>query len=183
MITASQSVRSLLKIWQDLRGQKTLPLREQIIPNTFPIWGGQLSFNEVHDDKIGPRIFVANEGAAVGRAVHESFDHRYLDDCVPVAAKDAALRPYLQSITALQPVFSQIAPNRESVETKRFLRFVMPLADLNPDRVAFFLVWLNVRGADPDASGSVYDQWLDRSGSLFDQSTIIGNGDEIPIAA
>jgi hypothetical protein len=104
----SPKFESLLRLWEERRGARTLPCRRDFLPEELKAWMGHLAIVSLHD---GPRRFFAElAGEMVVQYDGADFTGKYLEDAIPPRVVAALVAPYDAAIEHRRPVYCRIGP-------------------------------------------------------------------------
>lgn len=128
---ASQGMRcvqqiSLLKLWEQLRGKRELPLFEALLPDDISRSIDKLSFSEVVQTETGYRFRIIRNGAQFDRMYPEKRVGKYLDEVLPQAIRDQALLLHEQVVVSRQPSFSFSVLRKADGPLIRYERLLLP---------------------------------------------------------
>lgn len=145
--------QDLLEHWNAERGSDAFPPRSSIEPLAMRRWLGEIGIAEVHAPP--KRYFVRLHGVTIGRHIGQSFQGRYIEDCIPESVQEYVLRAYGICTDTLRPVFSTIRPGVLKSDFVRLERLFLPYG-VDGEALSHILVWLRTTGLSPIETGSIY---------------------------
>ncbi len=115
---------SFLTFWNDLRGDRTMPERSEIVPEDLALWIGWLHLVEVIDggEDFLYRIFGSEAGGATGYRLHR----KKVSEWDP-PIRERALDIYRMAVEEEQPVYHCRFEDFSAEAKNTFSRIVVPL--------------------------------------------------------
>ena len=103
-VVRSVSQRWLLKYWTELRGFKPMPLWKDVPVEDLTPQLDTLMFLDVVANGAGPRFLIRFLGQRIAQSYGADFCGRFLDEAIPPAWRDNAMRTYCRAVTSRLPV-------------------------------------------------------------------------------
>ena len=117
---------SLLKLWEQLRGERELPHFESLVPDDISRSIDKLSFSEVVQAENGYRFRIIRNGAQFDRMYSERRVGKFLDEVLPQAIREQALLLHEQVVVSRQPSFSFSVLRKAEGPLIRYERLLLP---------------------------------------------------------
>lgn len=133
----SAELVDLLNYWKDLKGDQTIPLREQFNPTAVPQCLKYIVLLDVGE--LTPKYFIRLAGSAVNPAYLEPIAGRYLEHILSEKDLDDILPQYEHSIQFRVPTYMQGSAEMPSSKKLSYERLILPVTS-NGNRVDKLIV-------------------------------------------
>ena len=166
----SPKFASLLRLWEERRGTRTLPCRRDFLAEELKPWMGHLAIVSVRD---GPkRFFVELAGEKVVQYDGANFTGKFLEDAVAPHAAAALVAPYDAAIESRRPVYCRVAAGPLRDRNVSVDRLVLPCGT-DGETIDRFIVAIYVPNFER-LNGSIHDEF-DRTAPFDTAEDILGN--------
>jgi len=119
---------SLLRLWEQLRGDRILPKFSSLSADDVSRSIDKLSFCEVVRTDTGPRFRIIQNGAQFERMYSEKRVGRFLDESLSPPIRDQAIEYRKRVVETLEPSFSLSAVRKNNGPIIRYERLLLPFA-------------------------------------------------------
>ena len=107
-VVRSVSQRWLLKEWTRLRGSKPMPLWKDVPVEDLSQQLDTLMFLDVVANGSGPRFLIRFLGTRIAQSYGEDFSGRFLDEAIPPAWRENAMKTYGKAVDTRLPVYNMV---------------------------------------------------------------------------
>lgn len=127
-IVWSATQQAVLQTWVTLRGRKSLPAWNDLVVDDLQDQRDTLMFLDLVDDDGSARLRVNSVGARIISGYGGDVTGRFIDEVIPPAWRDCAMRTYEATIERELPIYSVVDALEREGTLVRMERLLLPFA-------------------------------------------------------
>jgi hypothetical protein len=145
----SVSQRWLLKEWTRLRGFKPMPLWKDVPVDELSPQLDTLMFLDVVANGAAPRFLIRFLGERIAQSYGDDFCGRFLDEAIPPAWRDNAMKTYGKAVETRLPVYNMVDTGDTSGTLVHMERLLLPFTSngARADRLLASIETLSMEGS------------------------------------